>query len=199
MLLCGRMNVQLKPLEDKKSAIFQSTLELIKEHGFHGTPMSQIAQAAGVATGTIYHYFASKDELIIELFKYSKQQAHQAIFEEDDPTSPYRERLGMIWIRLFKHYIRHPEVLSFFNQFYSSPFVKATFTHETLCFQDEISLFLQQGINEGHIKALDINILSAAFIGTVGAAAKRHNNGRFTFQEKDLIDMSTILWDGIKL
>lgn len=47
------MNVQVL---NKKEAIFESTLKLVDEGGFHGTPVSQIAAQAQVATGTIYHY-----------------------------------------------------------------------------------------------------------------------------------------------
>jgi AcrR family transcriptional regulator len=54
-------------IAEKKKAIFESTLELVRENGFHGTPMSLVAKKAGVAAGTIYHYFESKDALIIAL------------------------------------------------------------------------------------------------------------------------------------
>ena len=49
----------------KRKAILKSTLELIKDNGFHGTPISLIAKNAGVASGTIYHYFPSKDAIIM--------------------------------------------------------------------------------------------------------------------------------------
>ena len=40
-------------IAQKKQAIFESTLELIKDHGFHGAPVSLVAKNAGVAAGTI--------------------------------------------------------------------------------------------------------------------------------------------------
>lgn len=194
------MNVQLTTpaSAEKKQAIFESTLKLIREYGFHGTPMSQIAQHAGVATGTIYHYFTSKDELIIELFRYSKQKIHDATFKDHDSTDTYHNRFVSTWINLVKHYSQYPEVLSFLEQFYSSPYVKEIFTDETVCFQDEISLFLKEGIHGGHVKQLDINIISAAFLGTVIATAKRSTSRYFKFNEEDLKNMVGIIWDGIK-
>jgi len=53
---------------DKREEIIRASLELIAEHGFHGSPMSMIADRAGVAAGTIYRYFENKDALIIALF-----------------------------------------------------------------------------------------------------------------------------------
>jgi len=52
---------------DKRAEIIRAALELIAEHGFHGAPMAMIAEKAGVAAGTIYRYFESKDVLITEL------------------------------------------------------------------------------------------------------------------------------------
>lgn len=194
-----RMNVQLEHTAEKKCAIFESTLRLVMKQGFHGSPMSQIAQEAGVATGTIYHYFASKDELIIELFKHCKRRIGSAMFKAAEQWLPYQQRFVSIWINLVNFYIQYPEVLSFMEQFFSSPYAQVV--HEKNCgvqMQNEMSNFLQQGIDEGHIKSLDINILSAAFIGTVTATAKRHTNGHYAFDESSMNEMVTIIWDGIK-
>src|SRR5690606_41909398 len=76
--ICNRMNVQFT---DKIDSIFKSTLHLIKDNGFHGTPMSQIAKHADVAIGTIYHYFPSKDELILALFEYCRKELYAYIFK----------------------------------------------------------------------------------------------------------------------
>lgn len=192
------MNVQFTTTADKKQAVFDSTLKLIRDYGFHGTPMSLIARHAGVATGTIYHYFESKEALIIELFHYNRQKILDGTFRDYNTADAYPNRFLSIWINMVKHYMQYPAVLSFMEQFYSSPFLKIIFTDEMVCFQDEISLFLREGIDSGYIKKLDINIISAAFLGAVSATAKRHNNGYFTFDEVDLRSMAGIIWDGIK-
>ncbi len=194
-----RMNVQLSTeTTAKKRAIFESTLRLIREFGFHGTPMSQIAQEAGVATGTIYHYFTSKDQLIVELYHYTRERMQQVIFKDNDRALPYPERFTAVWMNLVKYYIQHPEVLSFLEQFFSSPYVKDVYPEDRVCFQDEVSVFLKQGVQEGYVKPLDINIISAAYIGTVSATAKRNIHGRFALKEEDLKKMIAIIWDGIK-
>ena len=194
-----RMNVQLSTeTTAKKRAIFESTLRLIREFGFHGTPMSQIAQEAGVATGTIYHYFISKDELIVALYHYVRDRMQCVIFRDADLGLPYPEQFTTVWTNLVKYYVQHPEVLSFLEQFFSSPYVKDVYPEDRVCFQDEVSVFLKQGVEEGHIKPLDINIISAAYIGTVSATAKRNIHGRFALKEEDLKKMVAIIWDGIK-
>lgn len=195
------MNVQLAPVAatDKHASILESTLQLIQQYGFHGTSMSQIALDARVAIGTIYHYFESKDDLILATFDHCKQALHESIFETLDPAFSYQHRLEQIWGKLVSFYIERPEVLSFLEQFYSSPYVKQILGNETVCGQDMMRVFLAEGISEGHIKDVDENVISAAFIGTAVAVAKRTTNKTFVFQDSHMKHMLVILWDGIKV
>ncbi len=53
---------------NKKDLILQSALKLFSTKGFHGTPTSLISKEAGVATGTLFNYFESKEDLINKLY-----------------------------------------------------------------------------------------------------------------------------------
>jgi len=194
------MNIRLDTdaTAEKKKAVFESTLKLVREYGFHGTPMSQIAQEAGVAIGTIYHYFASKDELIIELFRYCSARKRREVFRDDERNLPYPERFSRTWMNLVRYYIRHPEILSFIEQFFSSPYQKIVYPEPSTCMQNELVDLFEDGIRGGYIRQLDHNITGAAFIGTASAAAKRHIHGRFTFDEQTLREMAGVIWDGVK-
>jgi AcrR family transcriptional regulator len=51
-------------LNEKKQQIMNAALKLFVENGFHGTSTAEIAKTAGVATGTLFHHFKTKQELI---------------------------------------------------------------------------------------------------------------------------------------
>jgi TetR/AcrR family transcriptional regulator, fatty acid metabolism regulator protein len=53
----------------KRERILDAAVRVFAKEGFYGAKVSQIADAAGVADGTIYLYFKSKDELLISLFE----------------------------------------------------------------------------------------------------------------------------------
>jgi AcrR family transcriptional regulator len=58
---------------DRREDILQASLHLFSEKGFHGTSMRDIARAAEITEGLIYHYFASKRDLfraIIEEYSF---------------------------------------------------------------------------------------------------------------------------------
>jgi TetR/AcrR family fatty acid metabolism transcriptional regulator len=52
----------------KKEAILDAAVVEIAGHGYHGTTVAMIARRAGVADGTIYLYFAGKEEILVSLF-----------------------------------------------------------------------------------------------------------------------------------
>ena len=54
--------------EDKRARILESAVKVFAEKGFFGATVAEVARAAGVADGTIYLYFKSKDELLLTLF-----------------------------------------------------------------------------------------------------------------------------------
>ncbi|MGF1511703.1 MAG: TetR/AcrR family transcriptional regulator [Myxococcota bacterium] len=55
--------------EDKRRRIIDAAVQIFAAKGFFGSRVSEIADAAGVADGTIYLYFKSKDEILISLFE----------------------------------------------------------------------------------------------------------------------------------
>ncbi len=57
------------PASGKRERILDAAVKVFAAEGFYGAKVSQIAAAAGVADGTIYLYFKSKDELLISLFE----------------------------------------------------------------------------------------------------------------------------------
>lgn len=54
-----------KEKEFKQQYIIESAMKLFGEKGFENTTMSDIAEAAGFAKGTLYLYFENKDDLLI--------------------------------------------------------------------------------------------------------------------------------------
>jgi TetR/AcrR family fatty acid metabolism transcriptional regulator len=53
----------------KRERILDAAVRVFAQEGFYNAKVSQIAQEAGVADGTIYLYFKSKDDLLISLFE----------------------------------------------------------------------------------------------------------------------------------
>src|SRR5437867_3606082 len=57
----------VKPSEQRRAEILEAALSLFSSKGFHETTMEEVAHAAGVAKGTIYLYFPSKEHVLLAL------------------------------------------------------------------------------------------------------------------------------------
>ena len=79
---------------DKRDRILKAAVKVFARTGFHATRVSEVAKAAGVADGTIYLYFKSKEELLVSLFedRVEKLIAHMAGELPKYPNAPARLR-----------------------------------------------------------------------------------------------------------
>ncbi len=57
----------VKPSEQRRAEILEAALALFSSKGFHDTTMEEVAHSAGVAKGTIYLYFQSKEHVLLAL------------------------------------------------------------------------------------------------------------------------------------
>ncbi|HET9461859.1 MAG TPA: TetR/AcrR family transcriptional regulator [Gaiellaceae bacterium] len=53
---------------EKRKLILDAAIRVFAEHGYHGARVGDIAEDAGVAHGLLYHYFASKDDVLRTIF-----------------------------------------------------------------------------------------------------------------------------------
>ena len=186
----------MEDLADKKQAIFESALDLIKDRGFHGSPMSLVAKNAGVAAGTIYHYFASKEQLICELYDYNVVRMIDVIAQSLEEDVPYKEKFFSMWNNLYRFYVKQPNVLIFFEQFVNSPF---NADKSPKAFRGKLYSFFTEGVKSGHIKSIKPEILLVLVMGSISTTAKLHLFGHVPLTKSDLQRIAEILWDGIAI
>ncbi|MBI4818195.1 MAG: TetR/AcrR family transcriptional regulator [Deltaproteobacteria bacterium] len=63
------MTIKRTSKEDTRQRIIEAAVEVFAEQGFFGARVCDVAERAGVADGTIYLYFKSKDDLLLSLFR----------------------------------------------------------------------------------------------------------------------------------
>lgn len=78
---------------DKRERILLAAERIFARHGFFAARVSEIAKEAGVADGTIYLYFKSKDDLLISLFEQRMAQVNAALHSAISGVPP-KEQLG---------------------------------------------------------------------------------------------------------
>jgi TetR/AcrR family transcriptional regulator, fatty acid metabolism regulator protein len=82
--------------EDKRKRILDAAIRVFAEHGYHGSRVGDIAEDAGVAHGLLYHYFASKDDVLKTIFVENWGQLLRRFREVEETDEPAEEKLSGI-------------------------------------------------------------------------------------------------------
>lgn len=100
-------------IRDKRAAILKAALKVFAEGGVNGVPMPVLAEQAGVGTGTIYRYFASKEILVNELFREQKAAVEQRLYGDLDLQAQPRQLFDQIWERMLGYSREAPDAYRF--------------------------------------------------------------------------------------
>ena len=183
---------------DKRSAALNATLELISEQGFHGTPMSQIAQKANIGVGTIYRYFKSKDDLINALYIEVKTQISNYTFRNYSENISVPDSFKQLVGNVICYFVENPKVLSFIEQYENSPLITDTTREEVMRIAEPIKNLFNRARDQGLLKAVPFEILGALFSGAVIALTKLCMANKASLEENSFEEAIDALWDMIK-
>lgn len=107
---------------DKAAAVREAMRSVVAQHGFHGASMSAVAQRAGVATGTAYTHYASKDDLVVAAYCATKSELGRAATAHLDPGASPEQRFRALWLGYHDFLCTHPEHARFLLQVEHSPY-----------------------------------------------------------------------------
>ena len=106
---------------DVSEQIFDATVRLMAKEGLHHLSMHKLAKEAGIAAGTIYLYFKSKDELLAQFARRVFNKFVTAIEEGFDESQSFFEQYRKMWWNIWHFLQENPTILLNMNQYRSLP------------------------------------------------------------------------------
>jgi len=111
----------------KADKIKEAVLASVGETGVAGLTMKKIAILAGISPGTLYLYYASKEQMVNSLFLELKQKiaevAMQGFEAETATLNTFEENFKQVFFNVFHYLAANPAEQVFLQQGYRSPFV----------------------------------------------------------------------------
>jgi AcrR family transcriptional regulator len=148
----------------REREILEAARRVFSEKGFHATRMSDIAHAAGVSQGTLYHYFRSKDDLFLALCSIwadLMEAGIRALSEEHMSASDKLSAMTYLAINFFQtDEALMPVLVEFWA--YALYNQKATARFRALfdVMQRFLGGILEEGVANGEFNAIDEQTLS---------------------------------------
>jgi len=92
--------------EDRRKLILDAAIRVFAEHGYHGSRVGDIAEDAGVAHGLLYHYFASKEDVLRTIFVENWGQLiarFRAVEASHEPAQDKLDGIAKILLRTWRN------------------------------------------------------------------------------------------------
>jgi AcrR family transcriptional regulator len=101
----------LSAAEEKRRLILDAAVRVFARKGFHTSRVGDIAEEAGVAHGLLYHYFASKDEVLDVIFREHWDALLDRIHAAENTDEPPIEQLRGVTRALFHGWLHERDVV----------------------------------------------------------------------------------------
>ncbi len=184
---------------DKRSAILEAALILFEKDGYSATPIPRISEMAKVATGTIYLYFPSKEELVNAVWRKNKLLLQEFLSLPKNSILDFKSQFQKLYQSYLEFAILHPVSFSFLAFHYHKPYLN----NENIAL-DEIILgslieFLKIGQKNHLIKKDNPEVLLALLDGGVSGLFKSAKDGKIQLNKQTRNVAEKIAWRMISL
>lgn len=185
-------------VKDKKTAIMETALKLFTERGFHGTSTAQISKDAGVATGTLFNYFPTKEDLINSLYFEVKGELSRSMGKGIETESTFQDQLRKLWSNLINWGVDNQEEFLFVGQFCSSPYITKFTRDEVMKEYVFLHKLVDEGINAGEIRDFSADLIIAMFYQGSRTVVNFILDSDSSLDENKIIeDGFQIIWRGL--
>jgi TetR/AcrR family transcriptional regulator, fatty acid metabolism regulator protein len=139
---------------DKPQAIVDAAIRVFARNGYYNSRVSDIAREAGIASGTIYLYFKTKDDILVTLFREKMaewvSQVRREIASEPDAVAKLR-RLVTLHFQVLE---RNPDLAEVVQVELRQghKFFRGASAHEVSAYFELIGSVLEEGVASGQVR-----------------------------------------------
>ncbi|MFW6104722.1 MAG: TetR/AcrR family transcriptional regulator [Candidatus Bipolaricaulota bacterium] len=190
--------------QSRKEVIREAATKVISRKGFFQTRPKEVAEEAGISVGTIYNYYESKQEILLDIFHEEFADRRELYEELSRGDLPLIEQIKKILERHFSRLSNHKELMRVIIQERFKPGSKLG--RELNRSYSEVIYYIEKlikrAIEEGQIRACNPTIVASALFGAVESTIavgilKDEANGEELF-ELAPEELAQFFWNGLK-
>jgi AcrR family transcriptional regulator len=159
-------NLRDAQAEERRLQIMKTALTVFASNGFKGTSIKNIAEAAGISQGLMYHYFPSKEDLLestVEYYSFVPQLRQILVEANKRPINEVLYNIAAAFLEMLD--AKANLVRIFMQEIDSNPVVKNAWSN--LC-REGVSLlkqYIERRITEGELKPHNTEVTARCLFG----------------------------------
>jgi len=186
--------------DEKRERLLQAALRLFAANGVQNTSTAEIAVEAGVASGTLFLYFPTKQYLVNELVILVSKQEAEHINSLLNPSMSVRDTFFTIWDGSIRWLLDNPEVFQYSQQVRHSGQISEAATLESGKYFSFYYETIQRGLQEGCIKPYPIDLIGGFLYQDIVAVMNHIRMQPDQNAPEETIQKGfDLFWDGIKM
>ena len=151
-----------------KRKIFETSMKLFAEKGYDGTSIEEITSVVGVAKGTLYYHFSSKEEIFNFLVEEGMNLLKNSITIKTNKQEKYIDKLRAIILIQIKIIAKYENFMSIvLSEIWGNSSRSKTCQNSLNDYLEIIKDVLSQGIEKKEIKKVDVEIVADELFGMV--------------------------------
>ncbi|TDI90187.1 MAG: TetR/AcrR family transcriptional regulator [Candidatus Dadabacteria bacterium] len=157
--------------KSRKEEIIKAASNLFSQKSYHDVTMDQIAGEVGVAKGTIYLYFKSKENLYLGILEHTFETIESILEKEIAKEDPAPLKLKKILRLIFQFYFQNMDVLRILTRD-ETRLIREHFEFTEHWRHRRIKLYrkvLEKGIKEGSFRSANTELMALIIFGLVGS------------------------------
>jgi AcrR family transcriptional regulator len=173
--------------EEKRRLLLDAAVRVFARKGYHSARVGDIAEEAGVAYGLLYHYFASKEEVLRSVFRETWRALILTIQSVEEGDDAPREQLRKVAEILLRSWRRDPDLVRVLVLEVTRSGHLAGEMDEIVASFAAIQEIVERGQADGSIRAdLDARLASYVFYGAIDELLTGWVLGRLPDSDEDL-------------
>ncbi|MGB9979725.1 TetR/AcrR family transcriptional regulator [Methanobacterium sp.] len=184
-------------MTEKEQKLLDAALKLFVEKGFHGTSTAEITKTAGVATGTLFHYFKTKEELINQLYLFTKENILKDVAGCYDNKKPLKENMKSLWLKFVHYSIANPYKFQFILIFHCSPYITSLTKEQVETRTEDMLGVYKKGIETRQLKYIPFEMAIEHIWGNIVSTVNYFAKYPQELNEKNLDVAFELFWSGI--
>ena len=164
----------------RKEEILDAAANLFSEKSYHDVTMDQIANYVGVAKGTLYLYFNSKEKLYLEILEDTFGEIESILEKEIAKDDPAPEKLRKVLRLIFQFYFQHMDVLRILSRD-ETHLIREHYEFTEHWRHRRVKLYqkiLEKGIKEGSFRPANTKLTAQIIFGLVGSVTSFYQSDK---------------------
>jgi AcrR family transcriptional regulator len=161
-----------------RERLMRAAAGVVARDGMEAATTAAIAGEAGVAEGTLYRHFESKDDLLIAAFRQMKQEVFVDAAAGVDTSAPPPERLKRTWKAIYLAYRANRDAFAFGQRFAESALAEREGGEAARSIGRLVVDLRRAGIAAGDFKNLPADLLANLFLAPISYLLKSEIKGR---------------------